>query len=750
MISGTGLWSLALALTLAPTAAAASVPSPVADIDDLRGDAASALDDPQDPDIVITGENDTRTTTSTKLPLTLKQTPQSVTVVDRQRIEDFNLTSVTDVLAQTPGVTISSTDAARTNYNIRGFAVRNFQFDGVPTIYQVSGYENSAVGDIALYERVEVIRGAAGLVAGVGDPSATVNLVRKRAPSQFRGYYSMQGGSFSSYRFEGDVGGPITKDGSVRARVVAAYTDRESYIALQRDKIPVVYGTLEWDVTPHTRLRVGADYLRTDQQGAGWGTIPLLYNDGTKTNFPRSFTGAAPWNRWLRETTTIFAAAEQDIGRNWLLRVSYNGRNSDNDSRLFNIPNGFPRPDGTGMGAPFSFYGEVDQKEDALDGYVAGKVKLFGREHEVVGGLNYFERDFAAGRTGFSTTNPAGYPTAGSYDIDPWLPTFSPPAIERTDALLFSQDLRQIGAYGVVRLNPADWLKIIAGTRYTDYRADRNDYNVAGALLPDGPNSVQREKKWAPYGGVVIDVTPAVSLYASYASVFNPVSARNTDNDILPPTTGANYEAGVKATPFGDRFTVSAAGFHIAQDNLTITDPNGVPNSLPGNLTPSISISGVKTWGGEFEVAGEPVTGWSINGSYTYARTEDRFGVRVNPFFPVHLARVYTTYRMLGDRLTIGGGVTAQSRIFDRGNVPSGRFDARGLPVLVAGTVQQGGYATVDALARYKLTDRATLSVNATNLFDRTYYRNVRFAFGGPGGFYGEPRRIVGTIRVTF
>ncbi len=750
MLAGTSLWTLALTLST-PLMAEAAVSHHIAPADAAVGGEAS--DDPQDQDIVVTGEKDKRPTTSTKLPLTLKETPQSVTVVDRQRIEDFNLTSITEVLAQTPGVTITSTDAARTNYNIRGFAVRNFQFDGVPTIYQVSGYENSAVGDLALYDRVEVIRGAAGLVTGVGDPSATVNLIRKRAPSEFRGYYYMQGGSFSSYRFEADVGGPVTRDGSVRARVVAAYTDRESYIDLQHDKIPVVYGTLEWDVTPHTRLRVGADYLRTDQQGAGWGTIPLLYNDGTKTNFSRSFTGAAAYNRWLREVTTVFAAAEQDIGKNWLVRVTYNGRRSDNDSRLFNIPGGFPRRDGTGLGDPFSFYGEVDQNEDALDGYVAGKVRLFGREHEVVGGLNYFERDFSAGRTGFNPDPralPPGFPTAGNYDIDPWLPTFASPSIVRTDALLFSQDLRQLGAYGVVRLNPTDWLKIIAGARYTDYRADRDDFNAAGVLLPTRPTDVQREKRWAPYGGIVVDVVPAVSLYASYASVFSPVSARDVNNDILPPTTGANYEAGVKATPFGDAFTVSAAGFHIKQDNLTLTDPNGIPMSLPGNLTPSISVSGVKTWGGELELAGEPLPGWSLNGSYTYARTEDRLGVRVNPFFPLHVGRVYTTYRLFGDRLTIGGGVTAQSRIFDRGNVPSGRFNTNGTPVLVPGTVSQGSYATVDALARLKLTERAILSVNATNLLDRTYYRNVRFAFGGPGGFYGEPRRVVGTIRVSF
>lgn len=737
-----GAMALALAGTIVAIPARAEVAN-VASADPLSND------DPDSQDIIVRGEKDKRPTTSTKLPLTLKETPQSVTVVDRQRIEDFNLTTITEVLAQTPGVTVTSTDSNRTNFNIRGFAVRNFQNDGVPTIYQVSGYENSPISDIAIYDRVEVIRGAAGLVTGVGDPSATVNLVRKRAPREFQGYYAMQAGSFSSYRFEGDVGGPVTKDGSVRARIVAAYSDRENYIDLQHDRVPVLYGTLEWDVTPHTRVRVGADYLRTDSQGAGWGSIPLFYNDGTRTNFPRSFTGAAPWNQWLRETTTVFGAVEQDIGSRWVVRLSYNGRHSDNDSTLFNVPGGFPTRDGIIRVAPFSFYGEVDQNEDSLDGYAAGKFTLFGRDHEVVVGANHFERDFEVGRSAFGTP-PSNYPTAAGFDIDPWRPDFSPPPIIYTDALLFSQDIRQTGGYGVVRLNPADWLKIIAGARYTDYRADRNDYNVAGALLPDAPTNVQREKKWAPYGGIVADLTEAISLYASYASVFNPVSARNRDNDILPPTVGANYEAGFKATPFGDNFTMSLAGFHIRQDNLTVVDPNGVPNSLPGNLTPSISISGVKTWGGEAEVAGEPLPGWTLNGSYTYARSQDRFGTRINPQFPMHIGRIYSTYRLPGDRLTIGGGVSAQSRIYSIGNAPSGRFNPNGTPILAPGEVSQGGYVLVDLLARYKLTDRAIASINITNLLDKSYYRNLQFSFGGAGGYYGEPRRVMGSIRVNF
>lgn len=740
MLAVCSRWSLAIALASVPVVAAA---------EDLpaAGDAAPVM---QDQDVIVTGEKDKRPTTATRLPLTLVETPQSITVVDRQRIEDFNLNTISDVLAQTPGVSVTSTDSNRTNYNVRGFPVRNFQLDGVPTIYQVSGYENSAVGDTAIYDRVEVIRGAAGLVTGVGDPSATINLVRKRAPSEFRGYFNATGGSWSYYRLEADVGGPVTRDGSVRARVVAAYTDRESYIDLQHDKSPVLYGTLEWDVTPHTRLRVGADYLKTDSQGSGWGSVPLLYSDGTETDLPRSYTTASRWAYWRRETTTVFASAEQDIGERWVARVSYNGRRGENDSQLFNAPSGYPNRDGTGLAAPWNFYGEVVQNEDAFDGYVAGKVKLFGRDHEVVAGINHFWRDFTVNYARFGAA-PIGFPTTAFPNIFDWDGNVPRPPIISSDAPNFTQSFKQTGGYGLVRLNPADWLKVIAGVRYTDYRTTRDNFLEAGGSNPAQPDTRQSEKRWAPYGGIVANVTPEVSLYASYASVFTPVSARDSNNDILPPTVGENYEAGVKVQPFGPAFTISAAGFHIKQDGLVQTDPNGIPNSLPDGSTPSISVAGVKTWGGELELAGDPLPGWTLSGSYTYARTEGANGELTNTWFPQHLAKLFTTYRMLRDRLTIGGGLTYQSRIWDsRGNVPNGQFLPSGAPVLVPGEVDQGSYALVDLLARYALTDKATVGVNVTNLLDKTYYRNINFAFGGPGGFYGEPRRVMGNIRVNF
>lgn len=742
LVAGSGLRTFALICMMTPTGSEAWAADRIAD------ERVAGIEDddtaPKDRDIVVTGERDRKPTTSTRLPLTLKETPQSVTVVDRQRIEDFNLNSIADVLAQTPGVTITAIDSGRQNFNVRGFAVRNFQFDGVPTIYQVGPYANSAVSDMAVYDRVEVVRGAAGLMAGIGDPSATVNLVRKRAPAEWRGSYSMLGGSWSHYRMEGDVGGPLTRDGRVRMRVAGAYTDSGSFIDFQRTKTPVLYGTIEADVTPTTRVRAGIDYLRTTVEGGAWGLVPLYFNDGGRIDLPRSYSGAARWAYWDRQNTNIFAAVEQDLSADWQVRLSYNRRMGRNDSLLYNQASGTPNRQGLGL-ARWEFFGEVDQNEDAFDGYVSGKVKLFGRDHEVVGGVNHYERRFTVPYSRIIESRSAEtFPS-----IFTWDGNVPRPRILYSDAVDFSEATKETGVYGVVRLNPADWLKIIAGARYSDWRTGRDNYLENGTVDPRPARRATRNAadKVIPYGGIVADITPAVSVYASYAAVFAPVAARDAANELLPPTTGANYEAGVKATPFGPGFTLSAAGFHIKQDNIAITDPNAAPNSLPGGGTPAISVSGVTTWGGEAELAGEPLPGWTVSGSYTYMRIEDRFGARTLFQFPQHIGRLYTTWRVPGDRLTIGGGLNAQSRIFVCGRLPA----AAVAPVCPTNAAQrqigQDGWFTADLLARLRLTERASIGVNVTNVFDRTYYSSVNT---GPAAAFGTPRRIIGNIRVGF
>ena len=171
------------------------------------------------------------TSTATKMNLSMRETPQTITVVTRQRMDDQHLSSMTDVLKQTPGITMSQDGGERYNIYSRGSAINTYQFDGVTT-FQDNQTRNmpSTLLDVALFDRVEIVRGATGLMTGAGDPSAVVNLIRKRPTREFKSYIQGDVGSWDNYRAEADVSGPLTKEGNVRGRLVAAQQNNHTFM----------------------------------------------------------------------------------------------------------------------------------------------------------------------------------------------------------------------------------------------------------------------------------------------------------------------------------------------------------------------------------------------------------------------------------------------------------------------------------------------------------------------------------------
>lgn len=692
-----------------------------------------------DGSITVTGQRESYkvddTATATKLPLSLRETPQSVTVITQQQMQDFNLNTIADVLSQTPGITISSTDSNRTNFFARGFAIRNFQIDGVPTVFQTSGYANSVLSDMSIYERVEVIRGATGLGAGTGDPSGIVNLVRKSPTREFGASMNLTGGSWDYFRVEADVTGPLTSDGSIRARAVGAYTYKQSFVDFQKDTSPSLYGVIEADITPTTTIRVGADYLETVSDGGAWGTVPLFFTDGTRTNLPRSYSASARWTVWQREMLNVFGRVDQELGGDWQARLSYNYRTVDAESLLFGGSAGFPNRDGTGMGV-WNFYGSNAQEEQAFDAYLSGPVQLFGRSHEVVLGANHYKREFDVFYGGIV----GDYPPFDN--IFTWDGNTPRSDYVRTTQPDWTDHARETGVYGAIRLNPADGVKLIVGGRYTDSQVYTDNFSSEG-VFEDQTNRVTG-KKFSPYGGLIVDLTESISMFASYATVFKPQNLRTKDLEQLAPVTGENYEAGFKAEFFDKKLYVAATGFHMKQNNIGQID-NTVPEPGPGQETFYVATPGVKTWGGEFELTGQLAKGWNIFGGYTYSRSHNDAG---RQFFtqPLHIARFNSTYKFSGAMrdLVIGGGVSWQSGIYQIAAIPTGAFNGTA-PVTSRQRVDQKGYALVNVMARYSVNENVQIGANISNLFDKVYFRNV-----GANGFYGEPRRFMANARVSF
>ena len=673
------------------------------------------------------------TTTATKLPLTLRETPQSVTVVTRQQMDDRGAQSISDVLRNTPGISVQQYDSDRTEYSARGFAITNFQYDGVNTIYDGVYDEGATHVDMATYDRVEVIKGATGLMTGSGDPSATVNLVRKKPTKEFKASITGTAGSWDNYRTEGDISGPLNDTGTVRGRFVGAYQDKDSYIDHYSQKKDVFYGILEADLTDDTLLTFGIDNQSVTPRGSSWTGNPVYFSDGGRTDFSRSFNPGADWSRRDFDTTTYFASLEQALANDWKLKLSLNQKTTDHDTQLASASGGNPdRATGEGM---FLYWGrwEGHRVQDTADVNVSGPFTLGGREHELVAGFMASH----SRQTGATYDTSAFSPVPGSiYDWNGTLPKQEFPKngkYERTQS--------QNGIYLATRLRPTDDLSFILGSRLSTFKYNEDYSYNPGAGLDDTHASYKEHGVVTPYAGVVYDLNDTYSVYGSYTSIYQPQIYKDVNGSTLAPVEGNAYETGLKAAYFEGKLNASLAFFRIEQDNVA----ESIGTNPVTNEGIYKAIDGATTNGVELELAGEVAPDWNVSAGYTYARTRDQdeqriFGYPLSTSKPEHVVRTFTTYRLPGalNQVTVGGGVSWQSAFYGKiYSAPAGDYTQ----------IKQGGYTLVDLMTRYEYDDHLSFTVNANNVFDKKYLTGLG---NFDTTFYGEPRNLQLTAKYDF
>lgn len=664
--------------------------------------------------------------TATGLGLTVRETPQSVSIMTAQRILDQNLITVKDVITNAVGVSANEFDDVRNTFFARGFEIRNTQVDGVPAAWTLAGGNGETSIDVSIYERVEIVRGATGLLSGAGDPSASVNLVRKHADAvEPTGYVSASLGSWDTWRVSADVGGALTADGRVRARVVGRYEEGESYIDVQKKKKWVLYGVVDADLTDTTLVRAGMSHQDTKPRGATWGALPTFYSDGTLTDLPRSQTTAADWTYWNSSNQNIFATLRQELGDRWNLTVNYNRLRNTGDTQLLYLYGTVDKETGTMDGTnPYKSAGVSIQ--NSFDAQLKGAVSLFGRDHEVVvGALHSILKRHT---DNYEAPLPwlTDIPVIGQEGI-PY-----PEPVWGTEAVRNEQErIKQTGYYGAVRLNLADPLKVILGGRVASWKQTGHAWGVNSDY---GDDNV-----FIPYVGALYDITPNHRLYASFTKIFQPQNLYDREQQLLDPLDGNAYEIGLKSSFFGDALQTSIALFRIEQDNVGQID--GPEVIVGGQLfQPYRAAQGVVSKGFELEATGQPLPGWNVNASYSQFKAEDADDVPANTDQPRKLLKIFTTYDLQGSLagLTIGGGVNYRSKAYSEGTIPTLNTPFR---------FQQDGYALVSLMARYQVTEQLQLQANIDNLFDKTFYSNM----GSFGQYrYGAPRNATVTASYRF
>jgi len=670
-----------------------------------------------------TGSYAARATTIGKGDHKLKDIPQSVSVITRKQLDDQAITDLRDAVNHSTGLVGATGIGPGMVISSRGFQIDDWQYDGVPIPRNFYVLGNWADQDLVFFDRVEVLRGASGLLQGAGSPGGAINLVRKRGQTVPTATFTGKAGSWDHYGLQADVGGPLNEAGTIRGRMVADQNDTHSFTDYVWSKTTSLYGALDFDLSPDTTVGIG--FSNSDMNSRPMVRGLPRYPDGSDIGFSRSTYSGATWNRNDIEQTTVYADLTHRFDDNWSVKATAVRMREHNDSTHQRM-HGDVQPDGSGLNFA-DWITNFESTKIGLDMYLNGRFEAFSLEQELVLGGNYskytsddfYARRFVSGGNIFDIDHHRPKPTLD--DI------LSSPGGNATHA---NYDVRQKGLYSSWRVKLAEPLTAVLGGRVSWY-----DYAYN---LPDDDytDSMKETGEVTPYFGLIYELTPEWSAYASYTDVFEPQSARDAQQKMLEPIVGSNYEVGLKGELLDGRVNTSLAVFRYDQKNRAVLD-EASGYACDGWYCSNASGK-VRSQGIEAEVSGEVVRDLQLFAGYTYNTTKflddpDNKGRVFSQWTPKHMLRLWADYQLPGElnRVSTGLGFVTQSHTvsFDR------EFDVPGFTVW-------------SARLGYRLSQEIDLAVNANNLFDKRYYLPGFAAADGANNF-GDPRNLMFSVKYT-
>lgn len=660
----------------------------------------------------------------------IKEIPQSVSVVTQQRFADQNLTTMKDVLANAPGVTVVPLFGTGDQYYSRGFFIENFQYDGVPLERQSYARGSNLTAQTAILDRVEILRGAQGLLEGGGNPSGSVNFVRKRPTAVNQVKLTAQAGSWDHYGTQADIAGPLDEQGRLRGRLVMDYDTRNSFTDHVGDDRQTLYAALDFDLTDATRIGVGYSRERVDANIDANG-LPN-YNDGSIPHYSRSAFLGGNWAYWDKIQDTFYFDLAHQFNDDWSLTTTVVNVREKSDYQYL-LRSGVNNPDNTGPLRGDAYVFDFFSEHWGGDIYLNGRTRLADRQLNLTVGANYTDLD-SSDTFGWKRNHVPNWDIFGN-PVDGNKPS--------KDSILAANRLDdgfasiQKGAYGMGQYYLTDSLSIILGARVSSYQ---KAYSSDGAWGPS--KSLAKESaQVTPYAGIIYDLDPTWSTYASYTKIFLPQSMRSATGSIIDPKTGKSVEVGLKGVFDDGRLNATFAMFRMEQDNIPIWDADLDQNIQDANCGGTCYYPGgtAVSRGFEAELNGELLENLQVYAAYTLnllrfqkdaPSVSDDVGASVD--VPKHMLRTWLNYRLPGEweRVSVGGGVNAQS-----GSAGYG-YNGR----------EQAGFAIWNARLGYRFTDELSGAVNVNNLFDKRYYKSVDYG----NNYFGDPRNVLFTLTYSY
>ena len=648
------------------------------------------------------------TSSSTRLNLTPQETPQSVSVITRQRMDDQRMSSLSDALDAAVGITVKPFSLGSDSPQMwaRGSSITNFQIDGVPVAASMSNYLQST----AIYDRVEIVKGATGIMSGLGTPAATINMVRKRPTQERQTSVTLEAGNWSRGGAGLDTSIPLNADASARGRLVADFKRDGAWTRNYQQDYGVLYAIGELDLGPRTLLTGGFSHITRDT------TAPIrafynVYSNGAPTGAGLEDGASPDWSYYDHQVNNVFGSIEHRFGSGWSAKAELTHGRYQYETYMASPVGSVNQATGLGASAHMIHWASHTQ-QTSLDAYATGPFSWFGRRHELIGGVTL---------SSLEQQSP-GYPAprVGLGNVFHWTNEVAKPTAAATGESNTKE--YQYSAYLNSRLELGDKTSLLLGSRFINWKQNRDSLSYSSGVVT--PTRLQESGIFVPYVGLVHALNDTYSLYASYTKIFNPQPdyVIDIDGKRLAPEEGISYEAGIKGSFRGGALTSSLALFRTQQNTFPVWD---------GATRTYTAIDDTITQGVEVELAGELARGWQLATGYTFSKTVDKDDVRLMTRIPLHTFKLSTTYRLPGDwsQLTLGGGIHWESKTGD----PFEQYT-------------QPGYALLNLMARYEVNQQLTLAAYLNNVFDKRYMMGV----SDTRGLYGAPRNFMLSAKYRF
>lgn len=695
-----GLIPLAVHAQSAPAGATAPAP---------QAPSATATQEPELATVVIKTKRANRVSKgATGLAMEVKDTPQTISTIEQEEINDYGLTGSNDALQLGTGVNVDVYETNRVALNARGFEIQSTQLDGLGMTNDwgvVTGQQ-----DTFLFDKIELIRGANGLLTGVGNASGTVNYVRKRPTNKDGGQVQLSTGSYGLKRGALDYNKVLTQDGTWAGRMVVVQQDKDSHLRALGDKRTSLYGAVDGQIGSNGVLTVGLTHLDAKQSSPMWGSLTLNRVDGSQAEFDVSSSTSQDWTHWNTKSTSAFVEYAHSLGGAWEAKFTYNKRRGEEQTRLLYAYSysGALNLDNTGLvGWPYRSLTTTDN--DLLDANVSGEFSAFGREHSLIAGVSHSTQAHDTDTYSVPDANmlqalPA-FPYGGSVYAEPvWG--------ARTPTTSSKQTLTRF--YGSSRLALTDALKAIAGVNVVKLDREGNSRYGSVVTATDYPTI----DKASPYLGFTYDFAPSVLGYASYSEIFQFQDQFDITGTYLDPMKGVNHEVGVKAEWLDKKLLTTFAVFGAQQKGLSTYA--GMTASGQYYYTPN----DVKSRGIEMEATGRVGPNARLTVGLTHMKLTGPDGNDTSEWVPRTTFNVrYDTKLAAMPKLKLG---------------VAGRWQS---DVEKIGSAKQGAYFVANAFTSYELSDKATLRLNINNLFDKRYIGGLAY-----GAIYGAPRNAALTL----